>query len=176
MAAWFQEDASGSRGRSPSLENATSPRAACDVLDLYCGTGIFALACAKAGARHVTGIEAQPAAITAANENASVQNIPATFLCQTLIEAALEKFNGLDLTHTTVIVDPPRQGLEPEVAQALAQAQPPRLCYVSCDPATLTRDLRILRPAGYAIRKARLFDMFPRTAHFETVVWLEHHT
>ena len=70
-------------------------------------------------------------------------------------------------------VDPPRQGLEPEVAQALATTQPPRIYYISCDPATLTRDLKILLPAGYALREARLFDMFPRTAHFETAVRLE---
>ena len=74
---------------------------------------------------------------------------------------------------TTVLVDPPRQGLEPAVAQALAIAKPPRIIYVSCDPATLTRDLKILLPAGYILREARVLDMFPRTAHFETAVRLE---
>ena len=144
-----------------------------DLLDLYCGVGVFAIACAKAGARQVTGIESGRTAVAAAAENARNHGVPATFHCRTMTEAARDGFGGAGLTPATVVVDPPRQGLEPEVTQALATAKPQRIFYISCDPATLTRDLKILLPAGYALRAARVFDMFPRTAHFETAVWME---
>ena len=74
--------------------------------------------------------------------------------------------------HHTVIVDPPRGGLEPNVAPWLARLPAPRILYVSCDPATLTRDLAVLTRA-YRIARVRLFDLFPRTARFETLVTLE---
>jgi 23S rRNA (uracil1939-C5)-methyltransferase len=148
-------------------------RAGDDLLDLYCGVGVFAIACARAGARQVTGIESGRMAVAAANENARSHGVQATFLCRTLSEAARDAFGGFEMAQATVIVDPPRQGLEPEVTQALATARPQRILYVSCDPATLTRDLKALLPAGYALRAARAFDMFPRTAHVETVVRLE---
>ena len=156
VAMWFQEAADD----------------CADLLDLYCGVGVFAIACAKAGAGRVEGIESGRTAIAAAIENARAHDVQAAFHCRTMLAAAQDGFGGFDMTRATVLVDPPRQGLEPEVAQALAQARPPRLCYVSCDPATLARDLKLLLPAGYALRHARVFDMFPRTAHFETAVWL----
>ena len=144
-----------------------------DLLDLYCGVGVFALACAKAGAGRVEGIEASRTAVVTALENARAHSVPAIFHCRTMSEARRDNFGNFAMAQATVIVDPPRQGLEPEVAQALASAKPQRILYVSCDPATLTRDLKILLPAGYILREARLFDMFPRTAHFETAVLLE---
>ena len=144
-----------------------------DLLDLYCGAGIFAIACARAGARRTAGIESGRVAVAAAVENAHFHHVQVRFDCQEMRAAARAKFGEFPMTDTTVIVDPPRQGLEPEVAQALVAAQPRRICYVSCDPATLTRDLKLILPAGYALRAARLFDMFPRTAHFEMAVWLE---
>jgi len=73
---------------------------------------------------------------------------------------------------TTVIVDPPRRGLSPEVCKALCASNAPRIIYVSCDPATLSRDLQSLIAAGYRMRDARMFDMFPRTAHFESAMEL----
>lgn len=142
------------------------------LLDLYCGIGVFALASALAGAGIVAGIEAGRAAVAAARTNARTYGVSADFRCQTVAQAAHTRFGGFDLADATVVVDPPRQGLEPGVAAALAALKPPRLCYVSCDPATLTRDLKVLLAAGYAPQQARLFDMFPRTAHFETVVGL----
>ncbi|MEO5368012.1 MAG: TRAM domain-containing protein [Magnetococcus sp. WYHC-3] len=144
-----------------------------DLLDLYCGAGVFAIACAKAGANRVEGIEGHGMASAAAIENARLHGVTAEIHCQHMTAAAQQAFGGRDMHNTTVIVDPPRQGLEPEVVQALATAKPPRIGYVSCDPATLARDLKILLPAGYRICAARLFDMFPRTAHFELAVWLE---
>ncbi len=133
---------------------------------------MFAIACAQAGAGPVEGIEGNRSSIAAATENARTHGVQAVFHCRHMADAARDAFDGLDLTRATVILDPPRQGLEPEVAQALAAARPARICYVSCDPATLARDLKILLPAGYRLCTARMFDMFPRTAHFELAVWV----
>ena len=165
VAKWFVESR-GARSARPSIPNH-------DLLDLYCGVGVFAIACAKVGAGRVEGIESGRTAVAAANENAREHGVQATFHCRIMTDAARDNFGGFDMTQATVIVDPPRQGLEPEVAQALAAAKPAQIFYISCDPATLTRDLKILLPAGYALREARVFDMFPRTAHFETAVRME---
>ena len=73
---------------------------------------------------------------------------------------------------TTVIVDPPRGGMEPNVVKWLAAANAPRIIYVSCDPATMTRDLKTLSQS-YAVESVRWFNMFPRTARFETLVALK---
>jgi 23S rRNA (uracil1939-C5)-methyltransferase len=143
-----------------------------DVLDLYCGVGGFGLACAQSGARRVLGIESGRDAIDCARANARALNAAVEFRCQRGLQAASEAFGGFDLATATVIVDPPRDGLEPPVCEALAAGRPPRIIYISCDPATLTRDLKILLPTGYRIVAARLFDLFPRTAHFETAVLL----
>jgi len=151
----------------------TSGGAGQPLLDLYCGVGLFAIAGARAGATPVAGVESGRAAVAAAQANARTHGVEASFHCQTVAQSGQLGFDGFPLTGATVIVDPPRQGLEPEAVAALIAGKPPRLCYVSCDPATLTRDLKLLLPAGYALRRAQLFDMFPRTAHFETVVWLE---
>jgi tRNA/tmRNA/rRNA uracil-C5-methylase (TrmA/RlmC/RlmD family) len=158
---WFAGGGGFSRGATP------------DLLDLYCGVGVFAIACALAGARRVSGIEAGRDAVAAATQNAQQHRVHASFLCRLMQEAARTLFDGMDLANVIVIVDPPRQGLEPPVVQALALGRPPRIFYVSCDPATLARDLQVLLAAGYRMQEARLFDMFPRTAHFETAVWLE---
>ena len=71
-----------------------------------------------------------------------------------------------------IVVDPPRKGLAPEVVDAMVQMAPARIVYVSCDPATLARDVKLLTAQGYALRSAQAVDMFPRTAHVETVVQL----
>jgi 23S rRNA (uracil1939-C5)-methyltransferase len=172
VVEWFT--ASGTPATPPATTAGTdAPRP--DVLDLYCGAGVFALACAQVGgARCVAGIEAYAPALAAARANAARLGLSAaSFTCQTMESAAAAGFGGGALSAATVIVDPPRQGLEPEVTRALAAARPSRIFYISCDPATLARDLKILLPTGYTLRLARLFDMFPRTAHFETAVWLD---
>lgn len=143
------------------------------VLDLYCGAGLFTLAAAARGFREAIGIETGRSAVAAARINAHALNLHASFHCQDVAAAASTGFGGRDLTAATVIVDPPRQGLDATLSKALARARPRCVLYISCDPATLARDLRILLPGGYRIARARLFDMFPRTAHYETAVRLE---
>jgi tRNA/tmRNA/rRNA uracil-C5-methylase (TrmA/RlmC/RlmD family) len=144
-----------------------------DLLDLYCGVGVFGLACLKAGGARLTGIESGHAAVAAARHNAQSLGLPADFHCAALGQGRLNLRDWIrDPARTTCIVDPPRSGLAPDIAAALAASGLARLFYVSCDPATLTRDLAILLRGGYRIARVRLFDMFPRTAHFETLVEL----
>ena len=143
------------------------------LLDLYCGVGVFALAGALSGIAHVVGIESGRKAISAARSNARKLGVPhVRFYARTVAEVARQAFGGIDLRQAVVVVDPPRQGMEPATTKALVRYAPPYLIYVSCDPATLTRDLKPFLAAGYRIRSARVFDMFPRTLHFESAVLL----
>ena len=145
------------------------------VLDLYCGVGVFGLCCAQAakasmpGGIRLVGIESGRAAVACAKKNAAALGIPANFFCER-VGGSLTRIKAG--AHHTVIVDPPRGGLEPNVAPWLARLPAPRILYVSCDPATLTRDLATLTRT-YDIARVKLFDLFPRTARFETLVTLE---
>lgn len=142
------------------------------LLDLYCGVGVFGLCCLAqppvAGARLV-GVESGREAVASAKKNAAALGVPANFFCER-VGASLGRIK-VGPQHT-VIVDPPRGGMEPNVPGWLANRSAPRLLYVSCDPATLVRDLSALVPA-YDVARVTLFDMFPRTARFETLVVLE---
>jgi tRNA/tmRNA/rRNA uracil-C5-methylase (TrmA/RlmC/RlmD family) len=155
------------------IAEAARETGATHLLDLYCGVGVFGLAAAKDGMAEVIGIESGRNAITAARRNARALGAAhATFHCETAAEAARKGFHCADLSRTIVVVDPPRSGMERNAAEALAKAGPPIVIHVSCDPATLTRDLGIFAAHGYAVRRARVFDMFPRTLHFESAVLL----
>lgn len=141
---------------------ATAP----EVVDLYCGVGVLGLACR---APRLTGVESGRQAVEFARRNAAAQQAAnARFLAEPVGRSLRRVPIG---TRTTVIADPPRGGMELNVPQALAESKAPRLIYVSCDPATLVRDLKTLGRA-YAIESVRWFDMFPRTARFETLVAL----
>lgn len=145
------------------------------VLDLYCGVGVFGLCCAQAAKASVSapirlvGIESGRGAVACAKKNAAALGIPVNFFCER-VGGSLTRIKA-GARHT-VIVDPPRGGLEPNVAPWLARLPAPRILYVSCDPATLTRDLATLTRT-YDIARVKLFDLFPRTARFETFVTLE---
>lgn len=141
-----------------------------DVLDLYCGVGVFGLAClaAKKGAGRLVGVESGRSAVASAKRNAAALGVEANFFCER-VGGSIHRLNAGPTK--TVIVDPPRGGFEPGVADWLAKAPAPRILCVSCDPATLGRDLGVLLKS-YEIVRARLFDMFPRTARFETFVEL----
>lgn len=146
-----------------------------ELLDLYCGVGVFGLACMKAGGARLTGFESGRDAVSAAQLNASALGIPAEFHCLALGQEACHLHGFIpDPRHTTCIVDPPRDGLASDIALELAASGLRRIFYVACDPATLARDLTLLMRGGYRITRARLFDMFPRTAHFESLVELLH--
>lgn len=141
------------------------------VLDLYCGVGTITLAMAKAAGR-VIGVEVEPQAVADAQDNArrnGVQN--AEFFCGDAGQAALS-LREQGLTPDVVVVDPPRKGLSPDVIQALTQMSPRKIVYISCDPATLARDVALLKEQNFRLLEARAVDMFPRCAHVETVAWL----
>jgi len=141
------------------------------VLDLYCGIGTISLAMAK-GAGKVIGAEIVPQAIEDAKENAVRNGIAnAEFFCGDAAKVA-QKLKEEGLGPDVITVDPPRKGLAPEVPAILAEMAPERIVYVSCDPATLARDLKRFEELGYRAIRAEAVDLFPRTAHIETVCLL----
>ena len=137
-----------------------------EVLDLYCGVGVLGLCC---GAPKLVGMESGRQAVQFAKRNASAQKVADATFFDGQVGRSLKRLRTGE--RTTVIVDPPRGGLEPGVAKWLAQGRAPRVLYVSCDPATLVRDLREITKA-YEVESVRWFNMFPRTARFETLVAL----
>ena len=141
------------------------------VLDLYCGIGTITLCLAKA-AKRVIGAEIVPPAIRDAKENALRNHIEnAEFFCGDAADIAA-KLESDGLRPDVVTVDPPRKGLAPEVIASVAAMGPEKVVYVSCDPATLGRDVKIFREFGYEAKRAAAVDMFPGTAHVEPVVLL----
>ncbi len=143
------------------------------VLDLYCGAGTISLCLARC-AETVIGAEIVPAAVENARENAARNGLHnVEFLCADAGEAAAE-LSRRGLQPDVVVVDPPRKGLAENVIETVCAMGPERVVYVSCDPATQARDLKRFAELGYPARKAVAVDMFPRTAHVETVCCLYH--
>lgn len=142
------------------------------VIDLYCGTGAIGLSLAKR-AKSVIGVEIVPEAIKDAEYNAKTNGIEnARFICADAAKAA-EKLRDEGIKSDVVIVDPPRKGCDKEVLEIIANNFCPKtLVYVSCDPATLARDCKVLSELGYIVEEATPVDLFPRTTHIETAAKL----
>ncbi len=141
------------------------------VLDLYCGTGTITL-CLSSKADKVIGAEIVPEAVENAKINAirnGVDNVE--FICADAAAAA-QSFKERGIAPDCIVVDPPRKGMYPEALQNIVDMQPHRIVYVSCDPATLARDVKLLSEKGYGITKGTAVDMFPGTHHVESVVCL----
>ena len=144
------------------------------VIDLYCGVGVFSLAAAASGVAAGLGIDNDPAAIAAAGFNARQRGLSGFRFQAAAAEAAIrDALRAAPASRSLLIVDPPRAGLGKAVRVAIVAGRPAHVVYVSCAPDTLARDLAEFRAAGYAVRSARLVDMFPRTAYFESVCVLE---
>ena len=144
------------------------------VIDAYSGTGSIALFLAARGAADVLGIEIVPEATRDAAANAAANGLGGRARFETgAVEAVLPRLAAAGERPDVIVLDPPRKGCEPEVLAAVAKMAPPRLTYVSCNPATLARDLQILAGLGYAVRGVQPVDMFPQTAHVECVARLE---
>ncbi|HYY57980.1 MAG TPA: class I SAM-dependent RNA methyltransferase [Pyrinomonadaceae bacterium] len=141
-------------------------------IDLYCGVGLFTLPLARRFA-HVTGVESDESAINYARSNLQdAQLANATFHCAKVsdwLKADGQRSAPVDL----ILLDPPRAGLEAEAIGGILALSPRRISYVSCDPATLARDLKRLIEGGYRLDSIAAFDMFPQTHHVETVASLE---
>ena len=141
------------------------------VLDLYCGIGTISLALARR-AGQVIGAEIVPEAVADAQANARRNGVPnVRFLCGDAGQAAFQLAQE-GIRPQVICVDPPRKGLAPEVPEVLASMAPERIVYVSCDPATLARDVKRFAALGYQTVSAQAVDLFPRTQHVETVCLL----
>ena len=151
------------------------------VWDLYCGIGTISLFLAK-HAKKVCGVEIVPQAIDDARENARLNRIENAEFFVGKAEEVLpqyyaryaEEHPGERAHADVIVVDPPRKGCDEKLLQCMVRMSPERIVYVSCDPATLTRDLRCLEENGYKVKKVRCTDMFAHGVHVETVVLLSH--
>ena len=141
------------------------------VLDLYCGTGTITL-CLARQAKWAIGAEIVAPAIEDARENAQRNGIGNVEFFRGDASDIAAKLEAEGLRPDVITVDPPRKGLAPDVIASVAGMAPERVVYVSCDPATLGRDVKLFAGLGYQARRATAVDMFPGTAHVETVVLL----
>ena len=141
------------------------------VLDLFCGMGNFSIPLAI-GARSLSGVEGQGSAIRSARKNSGNAGLTNTTFSKKPVHDACLAMAKDNKKFDIVVIDPPRQGV-PGLATQLAQLTTKRLIYVSCDPATLCRDLAELLDKGFRLRQLQPIDMFPQTHHIECVVLLE---
>ena len=144
------------------------------VWDLYCGIGTISLFLAQK-ARFVRGVEIVPAAIEDAKRNAKINNIEnVEFFVGKAEEVLPREYEKNGVYADVIVVDPPRKGCDEMLLKTILKMQPKRVVYVSCDSATLARDLRFLCDNGYELKKVCGVDQFPQTVHVETVVLLSH--
>jgi 23S rRNA (uracil1939-C5)-methyltransferase len=146
------------------------------IVDLYCGAGTFALFFARCGG-DVFGVEENARAVAEAKANAERNGLTeAVRFCKGRVEDVVRSKDGLQALKRAKIVflDPPRKGSDEITLGALAAAAVPAVWYLSCDPATLARDLKFLVAKGYRLGLVQPFDMFPQTGHVETLVMLEY--
>jgi len=156
----------------PLIAEGLGDAAGDSALDLYCGVGLFTLPLARRFSR-VVGVEGNRAAAAYARRNLSDAGlsharVEAAGVADWFARRAGREGGGFDF----VLLDPPRTGAEPATIAGILALRPRRVSYVSCDPATLARDLRALLEGGFRITSVRAFDMFPQTHHVETVVHL----
>lgn len=142
------------------------------VIDAYCGIGTISLFLAQK-AKKVYGVEVVPEAIEDAKKNAKLNGMTNTEFVVGQAEKVMPWWKAQGLRPDVIVVDPPRKGCEPEFLEAMLGMEPKRIVYVSCNPSTLARDLRILEDGGYETKEVQPVDMFPQSMHIEAVTWLE---
>jgi 23S rRNA (uracil1939-C5)-methyltransferase len=148
-----------------------SPQKDETVLDLYCGIGTITL-CAAKHCGKIIGVEVVEEAINDARENAESNGITNAEFYVGTAEEVCPRLVKEGLTANAVIVDPPRKGCDKKLLETIVSLSPSRVVYVSCDPATLSRDAKFLCEHGYNLTQAYPFDQFPHTGHVETVCLL----
>ena len=141
------------------------------ILDLYCGMGNFAIPVAKK-VKRVLGIESQGSAIRSGRKNCAYNGISNLTFQKSDVSEGCKRLVENRQSFDTIICDPPRQGM-PGIAPLLRKLCRKKLIYVSCDPATMCRDLAALQVEGFTVLKIQPLDMFPQTHHIETVTLLE---
>ncbi len=153
------------------------------VWDLYCGIGTISLFLAKR-AKRVYGVEVVPQAVKDAKNNAGINGIANVEFFEGKAEEVLPEFGwryenehgGKKYQGDVVVVDPPRKGCDERLLETIVEMGAKRVVYVSCDSATLSRDLKYLRGRGYEVERVRAVDMFPHTVHVETIVLIQKKT
>jgi 23S rRNA (uracil1939-C5)-methyltransferase len=142
------------------------------VIDAYCGIGTISLFLAQK-AKFVMGVEIVPQAIEDAKRNAELNGFTNTLFEAGPAEQVIPRWYKEGKTADVLMVDPPRKGCDEQLLQTILKQRPKRVVYVSCNPATLARDLRILEDGGYRTKEVQPVDMFPQSTHCEAVAWLE---
>lgn len=142
-----------------------------NVIDAYCGIGTISLFLARA-AGHVYGVEIVPEAIEDAKRNAELNGISNAEFEAGPAEVVIPRWRKEGIQADVIVVDPPRKGCDPELLDTILKIKPERVVYVSCNPSTLARDLRILEDGGYRAVEVTPVDMFPQTSHVECCVSL----
>lgn len=138
------------------------------VIDAYCGIGTISLFLAKK-AKKVYGVEIVPEAISDAKQNAKLNDIDNAEFFVGQAEKVMPWWTSQGLKPDVIVVDPPRKGCDEALLEAMVTMKPKKIVYVSCNPATLARDLRILEDGGYETKQVQPVDMFPQTGHVEAV-------
>lgn len=174
--AFFQPNTKQAQILYGKILESAQPKASDRVLDLFCGTGTIGMFFAKAGCR-VTGIELNEDAIENAKNNARQNNInDIEFLCGDIEKFLLTPCSAVHQP-SLLITDPPRAGIAQKSLEKIIALKIPKWIYISCNPATLARDLKIICETGsYRLKKIQPVDMFPHTYHIETVCLLTHYT
>ena len=139
------------------------------VFDAYCGIGTISLFLSR-NAKKVYGVEIVPQAIANAKENARINHVDNVDFILGESEVVIPKLYKEGVKADTIVVDPPRKGCDVKLLDVLAEMKPERVVYVSCNPATLARDLKVLVEKGFRVVEVQPVDMFPQTVHVETVV------
>jgi 23S rRNA (uracil1939-C5)-methyltransferase len=142
------------------------------VIDAYCGIGTISLFLAQK-AKKVYGVEVVPEAIKDAKMNAKLNGMTNVEFAVGTAEEVMPRWKDEGLKPDVIVVDPPRKGCDEGLLGAMIEMGPKRIVYVSCNPSTLARDLRILEDGGYETKEVQPVDMFPQSMHIESVTWLE---
>jgi len=162
--AFFQNNTAGAEALIALVAEALSPRSGDTLLDAYAGGGLFGLTVGREAAR-VIAIESGVVAADDLRHNAAAASVPVR-----VVEGAVEAvLPHLEAHWDLAVLDPPRTGLGAHAVEAVVAARPRAIAYVSCDPASLARDTRLLAEAGYRLDRAVPVDLFPQTFHVETV-------
>ena len=141
------------------------------LLDLYCGTGTIGLSMAK-DCKKLIGVEIVEDAVKNAKKNAEKNGIKnAEFLCIDAAKAA-KLLSQKGVSPDVIVIDPPRKGIDKSLVSTIVEMDPKRVVYVSCDPATMARDIALFASENYFVKEITPVDMFPRTAHIESIAIL----
>ena len=170
-SSFFQTNTAQAERLFSLVEDACALDGSETIMDLFSGTGAISLLLARR-CRHVYGVEVAPAAVADALRNARANGVENCTFLEGEVRHVLPALVRDRVRADVVVADPPRAGFHPKALAALAELAPPRLVYVSCNPATLARDLGALVARGYRLEWVRPVDMFPQTPHIEAVVRL----